>query len=254
MKHDKMYFEITHNTIERKIQDKKHNYCCFKFLTKDWLHKEKYIIFWTDKNKTIIKSLGKKCHSKINIPHDVNLKNFTIQIYTDDHLKTKRYTIGKPIQEEEKKDLLKPKSFDLVRKIFKELDTKIDNILYVDNVLKLCSNEEVIKTIDLVDKQLIKKILKEGSIEINVDKKLSTTSRNPVQNKVITEELNKKQDISSLSEVAQTGDYNDLKNIPSEFNPTHHNHIVVDVVDYEENINFDLGRLLDGLYDEIAKE
>lgn len=249
-----MYFEITHDTITRKIQNEKHNECYFKFMTKDWLHKEKYIIFWTDKNKTFIKTLGKKCHSQISVPHDVNLKNFTIQIYTDDNLKTKKYTIGTPIQEEEKKDLSKPKSFDLVRRIFKELDTKIDNILYVDNVLKLCSNEEVIKTIDLVDKQLIKKILKEGSIEINVDRELSETSRNPVQNKVITEELKKKQDSLSLSKIARTGKYNDLEDIPITFNPKKHNHVVRDITDYEENINLDLIRLLDNLSDEISKE
>ena len=59
---------------------------------------------------------------------------------------------------------------------------------------------------------------------------------------------------SDLPRIALTGDYNDLINIPEEFNPSHHNHLVVDVVDYEENINVDLNALLDFLGDEIAKE
>lgn len=253
-----MYFEIKNNKIEKKtINNDKldHNFFYFNFLTKEWVHKEKYIIFWIDKNKTVIKSLGKKCKSKISAPKELNPKSFLIQIYVDDSIKTDKYTVGVPIEEKEINECSRPsnKTIGLIQKIYDSLDTKIDDVLYSDNVLKFYANEEVIKTIDLVDKRLIEKILK-GKIDINVDSKLSLKSRNPVQNKVITEELEKKQDSSTLPKVAQTGDYNDLKNIPTEFNPKHHNHVIVDVVDYEENIEFDLGELLDSLYDEIVKE
>ena len=131
---------------------------------------------------------------------------------------------------------------------------KIDRIDYKDNVFSIYSSNKLIKQVDLFDKVLIKKLIDEQLIEVNVDNELSLTSENPVQNKTITHELNKKQNSSSLPRVAITGDYNDLKNIPNEFNPTHHNHVVVDVVDYEENIDFDLGKLLDILNDEIRKE
>lgn len=73
-----------------------------------------------------------------------------------------------------------------------------------------------------------------GGGDITVDNELSTTSKNPVQNKVITNALNSKADTSNipskisdltddsdfvesseLSTVATTGDYDDLNNKPS---------------------------------------
>ena len=73
-----------------------------------------------------------------------------------------------------------------------------------------------------------------GGGDITVDKELSTTSKNPVQNKVITTALNSKADTSNipskisdltddsdfvesseLSTVATTGDYDDLDNKPT---------------------------------------
>lgn len=59
-----------------------------------------------------------------------------------------------------------------------------------------------------------------GGQTIEVDSELSTTSNNPVKNKVITVELNKKINASSLATVATSGSYNDLTNkptIPSSF-------------------------------------
>ena len=50
---------------------------------------------------------------------------------------------------------------------------------------------------------------------ITVDSTLSTTSENPVQNKVITTALNNKADSSSLAAVATSGSYNDLDNKPT---------------------------------------
>ena len=53
-----------------------------------------------------------------------------------------------------------------------------------------------------------------GSSNIVVDDKLSTTSKNPVQNKVVTNALNQKADILDLAEVAFTGDYRSLHHNP----------------------------------------
>ena len=55
----------------------------------------------------------------------------------------------------------------------------------------------------------------QGGGSVTVDSALSTTSENPVQNKVITGALNGKADSSSLSTVATSGSYNDLSNKPS---------------------------------------
>lgn len=53
----------------------------------------------------------------------------------------------------------------------------------------------------------------EGS-QITVDSALSTTSENPVQNKVITSALNNKVNSSDLAEVATSGSFTDLVNVP----------------------------------------
>lgn len=54
-----------------------------------------------------------------------------------------------------------------------------------------------------------------GGGDITVDSALSSTSTNPVQNKVITSALNAKANTSSLASVATTGSYNDLSNKPT---------------------------------------
>ena len=50
--------------------------------------------------------------------------------------------------------------------------------------------------------------------QITVDSALSTTSENPVQNKVITSALNNKVNSSDLAEVASSGSFTDLINVP----------------------------------------
>jgi len=55
----------------------------------------------------------------------------------------------------------------------------------------------------------------QGGGSVTVDSVLSTTSENPVQNKVITGALNNKADTSNLSTVATSGSYNDLSNKPN---------------------------------------
>lgn len=52
---------------------------------------------------------------------------------------------------------------------------------------------------------------------VTVDDKLSTTSVNPVQNKVITTNLATKVDSADLAPVAFSGDYNDLNQEPTDF-------------------------------------
>lgn len=54
-----------------------------------------------------------------------------------------------------------------------------------------------------------------GGGSITVDSALSTTSKNPVQNKVVTAAINSKVDSSSLATVATTGAYSDLSGAPT---------------------------------------
>lgn len=58
-------------------------------------------------------------------------------------------------------------------------------------------------------------IFDDDGTTITVDSALSTTSENPVQNKVITVELNKKANTEDLATVATSGNYNDLSNKPA---------------------------------------
>ena len=61
---------------------------------------------------------------------------------------------------------------------------------------------------------LIRDGVKIGGTNVYVDDTLSTTSENPVQNKLITNTLSEKVNSSDLSTVATTGSYNDLLNKP----------------------------------------
>lgn len=54
-----------------------------------------------------------------------------------------------------------------------------------------------------------------GGGSVTVDSALSTTSQNPVQNRVITSALNGKANASDLAAVATSGSYNDLSNTPT---------------------------------------
>ena len=54
-----------------------------------------------------------------------------------------------------------------------------------------------------------------GGGSVTVDSTLSTTSQNPVQNRVITDALNEKADTEDLATVATSGSYNDLSNKPT---------------------------------------
>lgn len=60
-------------------------------------------------------------------------------------------------------------------------------------------------------------VIESGS-QITVDSALSTTSTNPVENRVITTALGNKANSADLSSVATSGSYNDLSNTP--FVPT----------------------------------
>lgn len=54
-----------------------------------------------------------------------------------------------------------------------------------------------------------------GTTAITIDSALSTTSENPVQNKVVTTALGNKVDSSSLATVATSGEYGDLNGKPA---------------------------------------
>ena len=256
-------FEIINKKIRQKTNFKQKNdiNCLFKFITSDWDSLEKYVIFWNNKGKSIIQSIGKNNESLCKVPDLIlNEEYFSIQIYSDDNISTNKIKVDSFIEAEDcfhKIDIIEEQSKEKnCNKCHEGIDENyiIDNVKYKHNKIFFYSDNKLIETIDIFDSELLNKIKSNLSLEVVVDDVLSENSNNPIANKAVYNALLEFLKISDLSTIALTGDYNDLKNIPTEFNPTHHNHVVVDVVDYEENINIDLNALLDALGDEIAKE
>lgn len=131
-------------------------YCYFNFITDQWNGKEKFIIFWDSHNKTFIKSLGVNKSSKCIIPRRILKRNtiFQIQIYIDNKIKTQKlkiatvpqgYTIEKRSNKKHKKHKNHEKDTKKIfRKIFTQLENKIDKIDYVDGYLKAYAGETVV--------------------------------------------------------------------------------------------------------------
>lgn len=253
-------FEIINNIIKQKtnFQQSDNITCLFKFITSDWKSLEKYVIFWDEQEKSFIQSIGKKEKSSCKIPKEIlNKDYFYIQIYANDNFYTNKIKIDSFIEPEHCPHQIKKKEKQKKKnKCHEGIDTSliIDDIDYLDNKIIFYSDKKIVRTIDIVDSNLLNKIKKGTSIEYIVDTILSEDSLKPIANKAVYDALLDCLKESDLSTIAFTGNYNDLKNIPKEFKPKKHNHVVVDVVDYEENINIDLNSLLDLLGDEIAKE
>lgn len=253
-------FEITNDKITRKNIEENYeekNKCFFVFNTKEWNHLEKYAIFWTDKNKSIIRYLGEGRRLKCKIPEEMT-DVFSIQVYANDNVKTNKIQIGttitkpnkecpKPIKRDEKKCDTTSIFYD----IYKQLEQKIDRIKYVNNTFYIYSSNKLIKAVDLYDKSLIKKLIEDELISLNIDSEMSDTSVNALQNKVITQELNKKEDSSNLHTISRTGDYSDLENKPNEFNPSQHTHRTTEIIDFDHDVDGDIEIMIMKLTDNI---
>lgn len=231
--------------------------CMFRFMSSDWDSIEKYVIFSTKKGKNVICSIGKSNKGFCRFPKELlNENKFFIQIYANNNLFTDKTKIDSFIESDycshteviEKKEEKIKKECGCHEEV--NTDYIINNIEYKDNKILFYSDDKLIQSINIIDQKLLDRVRE----DYDVDMTLSSTSKNPIANKTVYNALLDFLKESDLSTIALTGDYNDLLNIPTEFNPKHHNHVVVDVVDYEENINIDLNALLDALGDEIAKE
>lgn len=132
-------------------------YCYFNFITNQWNGKEKFIIFWDSNNKTFIKSLGRKKCTKCSIPERILKQNtiFQIQIYIDEEIKTQKLKVatvpqGYTIERKTNKKQTKKQIHDelntkkIFRRIFTELESKIDKIDYVDGYLKAYAGENIV--------------------------------------------------------------------------------------------------------------
>lgn len=118
----------------------------------------------------------------------------------------------------------KPKC-NIISEIFEHIDTKIDDLVYDNHQIKCYSNGELIDVIYIG----------------NVDEDLVT---NWVQEQLITFK-------NELADVAFSGSYNDLIDVPEEFNPSPHIHHSNDIDDLNDIENSQVEDLLSLLTEEI---
>ena len=252
-------FEINNNIISKghsyyiPNDDSGDLFASFVFNTKDWRHLEKYAIFWNRKGKSTIRYITDKSHGSCPIPRmALDDLYFYVQVYANDDIKTNKIQVGTTRKEHQGK-CKKPikKCSSIFYDIYQQLEQKIDNIEYIDNTFYIYSNNKLIKTVELYDKNLIKELIEDQLIKLNVDSELSEESENPLQNKVIYEELNKKENSNNLSRVSRTGDYNDLNNKPNEFPPSKHTHSKEDLDDFDISVDTDIELMLMKITDDI---
>ena len=128
---------------------------------------------------------------------------------------------------------------DIFVEIFNKINARVHHIIYADKSLYLYTERELLESVYLPF--------------VTTDESISIV-RSLVEEYFGTIPFDIIENLNNLSSVAWSGDYEDLENIPSEFTPKHHEHLVSEVTDYEDKVNLDFNNLLDLLVDEIAKE
>ena len=234
-------YKKPHNNIHKDLDG---FFSSFVFTTPDWKHIDKYAIFWDKQGKSFIRYLGKGKIERCPTPKEVlNELYFFVQVYANDEMKTNKIKvfIYDDIPEHHRKKCEK-----------KELNEffnthKIDNIIYDDNKLLIYADNCLIKSIDIIDEQLLSKIVTETAPQFIIDQALSEESEHPISNKVVYEALQEKVNVDSLSTVAFTGDYNDLINKPTALPVEGHTHESQDINNWEDTIEEDFNTFIDNL-------
>ena len=283
-------FNVGKNILKKrenpKVTNQNANYykCVFHFAKEIWENKNIFVYFFDDNEHSENIFLGsyKNTLSCIVPPIFLNNGYFYLYIISEDDIKTNtiiitlqnKFKLPKkqcftPLTEQylTSNDFLKgienigcvdkQQKCNIINTIFKAIDKKVDDIVYEDNQIKIYSNDILINTINIdnLDNDIIKTEVQ--SFLNNLPTKIDNVvlSDDTIiyygDNQIISRIPLKS---TSLSEVAWSGKYNDLKNVPSKFPPTTHTHNTVDINDYEESVDMDLNALLDFLSDEIRKE
>lgn len=153
-------------------------------------------------------------------PRIINGDFFSLYICSDDNRKTNTIsiTLTNNYRKAEKK-------CNIISEVFAHIDTKIDDIIYDNYQIKCYSNGELIDAIYIgnVDEDLVKDWIHEQMVSFK----------------------------DTLADVAFTGSYNDLKDVPEAFTPSPHNHNSEDVVDLDESNDRINEELLSRLTNEI---
>lgn len=248
-------FEVEEKILRQKKSHKKCGketdsiFCSFTFTTSEWKYLEKYVVFWDRDGTSYVRYLGKGKKVRCPIPKEI-LQDlyFTVQVYANDEVFTTKLKVFV------KEDIpIKDDSYSkkMINMFFEKMEHKIDNIVYDDNKLLIYANNKLIKTINIADEALFRKIFSEGAPEYIVDTLLSETSSSPVANKTIYRALEEKLDKTSVAPVAYTGSYNDLTDIPEEFPPAAHQHMSDDIVNLDSSLNEEVDDFIDELIEQL---
>lgn len=153
-------------------------------------------------------------------PRIVSGGYFSLYIYDNNNRKTN--TISVTLTNHYKK--AQPKC-NIISEIFEHIDKKIDDLVYENYQIKCYSNGELIDVIYVgnVDEQMVKDWVYDEM----------TTLR------------------SSLADVAFSGSYNDLIDVPETFTPSEHAHNIADISDLDESDNIQSENLVFDLIDGI---
>ena len=145
---------------------------------------------------------------------------FSLYISNDNNYKTN--TISVALTNHYKK--AEPKC-NVISEIFEQINTKIDDLVYDNYQIKCYSNGELIDVIYL------------GNVDENMVKDW------------IYEEMNTLR--ATLADVAFSGSYNDLVDVPETFTPSQHGHLSEDIIDPENLDGMNTDDLLSALINEI---
>lgn len=266
-------FEVN-NQILRKVETEEelilynYNYnqynCIFTFNNDEdslWKDIDKFVIFSDNWDNVCRVHLGEEDVCECLVPSSMlNSSYFRVAVYGGDLVSTNNVAIPllmsgyiDPSNPDYLHNWVYGVQNDIFVEIFKKINARVHHILYADKCLYLYNERELLESVYLPfitneeSFNLVQSIVENyfGTIPlatVDSDGLLSSTDKQKLD------------ELENLSNVAWTGDYNDLENIPSEFTPKHHEHFVVDVTDYEDKFDIDLNSLLDLLGDEIAKE
>lgn len=146
---------------------------CFFTFSKEWIKLEKYVIFWTKENKSIIKYLGKGDKCFCTMPPNIMKENlFSLQVYANDDYVTQKlqvgcipegYSIDRPTNKKKKKTFKKDDPEILLYNVFSKVDSKIDDIIYDNGYLKCYSDNRIICEVKIFEnlRQEIREDIKE---------------------------------------------------------------------------------------------
>lgn len=149
------------------------NKCKFYFDARTWKDLEIFVVFKNDFGYSKIIPLGKYTESMSCIipKRIIRGKYFKMFIYAKDHFRTN--TISVVLSEQCKTT---PKRTNALNDILKQLESKIDNIVFSENQLKCFANGKLVDTIyiDNVDEVLIEERIQQrlGSLKNEINEQL----------------------------------------------------------------------------------